>query len=132
MAVLAAAAVPATAGAHVSLQHFSLAPACVTPGASVNYSVGIRQSHWYHVHELWSRVTVTHGLTGVVVLRKDRGPRYVPYGSYGESGTETVPSSAPPGDYLVRLDLGYERGYSNWGSATRWLRVRPTGALCIV
>lgn len=126
------AGVPAAAEAHISLRYFQLSPDCVTPGSKVNYSVGIAQNHWYHIHDLWSRVTVRHALTGVVVLQRDRGPQLVPYGNYSESGAETVPSNAPTGDYRVTLTLGYERGYDNWGSATRWLSVRPFSSLCIV
>jgi len=121
------AATPASASADIRLRYFNLTPSCVPAGGAVSYSVGIHQSHLFHVHTLWARVVVRHAVTGLVVAESDSGPEYVPYGDYSSSGTEAVPANAPPGDYTVSLSLGSSRGASNWGSATRTIKVAALG-----
>jgi hypothetical protein len=120
----------ASASAHVSITDFRLSPSCVQPGGSVNWSVTINQDHWYHVHKVDSRVLVRNAQTGVVLSQQDNGPDYVPYGTHTRSGTSAVPANAPSGDYDVTLLLGSTQGGSEWGSATRPLKVRSLAVLC--
>ena len=124
-----AALFPTGAGAHIRLLSFTIAPACVSPGAAIRHEVRIRQTHPHHVHVLWARVAVRHVETGLVLQRRDQGPRRVPFGTYTSRGRATIPRGAPLGDYDVTLALGSRRGGRQYGTATRRLRVRPPG-LC--
>ena len=128
--IVATLAFSGVAQAHVSLVDFQLSPNCVQPGGSTNWRVTINQNHWYHVHKVYSRVVVRNAQTGVVLSQRDSGPEYVPYGTHTRTGTEVVPSNAPSGDYNVTLSLGETPGGSQWGSATRLLKVRLLPALC--
>jgi hypothetical protein len=125
-------ALPAVAHAHVSIRSFDLSPGCVTPGSPVNWRVAVRQDHLHHVHPVWGRVVVRHSQTGAVVYQRDEGPRWVPFGDYEESRTEVVPANTPAGDYVVSLLLGSTAGGSDWGTASRPLKVRLVPALCSV
>lgn len=124
------AALPAVADAHVSITRFDVSPACTTPGGAVTARLGVKQDHWYHVHPVWARVLVRQAQSGVVVSQSDEGPRWVPFGSYEETRTETVPSNAPAGDYTVAVLLGSSQGASDWASASRPLKVRQSQLLC--
>lgn len=129
VAVLSAALAPAHADAHVRLRSFTIAPSCGSPGSVIGHRVTVRQRHLRHVHVLWARVTVRHTLTGLVVQRRDRRPRRVPFGTYSSRGRSTIPQHAPLGDYRVTLRLGSRRGGAQYGVSTRTLRVLPLG-LC--
>jgi hypothetical protein len=125
-----AAILPAAADAHVSLTSFQVSPSCVTPGGSVTSNVQVRQNHWYHVHTLWARVQIKQAQTGVVVSQTDEGPKYVPAGDYSDTRTNVVPANAQTGDYNVTLLLGSTQGGSDWGTASRPLKVRALPILC--
>ena len=125
-----AAILPAAANANISLTSFEITPSCVAPGGSVTANVTVRNDHWYHVHPLYARVRISNAQTGVVVSQTDEGPKYVPYGTYSTSRTSVVPANAPTGDYNVTLLLGSTQGGSDWGTATRLLKVRTLGILC--
>jgi hypothetical protein len=129
LASLTAALAPAEADAHLRLRSFTITPSCGSPGSVISHRVTVRQSHVYHVHVLWARVTVRHALTGIVVQQRDQGPRRVPFGTYTSRGRSTIPAGAPLGDYQVTLRLGSRRGGAQYGVATRTLRVLPLG-LC--
>lgn len=126
---LAAAFVPAEAGAHLRLRSFTITPSCGSPGSVISHRVAVRQRHIYHVHVLWARVTVRQTLTGLVVQQRDQRPRRVPFGTYTSRGRSTVPEAAPLGDYEVTLRLGSRRGGAQYGVYKRTLRVLPPG-LC--
>ena len=126
------AAAPATADAKISLRYFDIAPTCVTPGSTITARTGITQSEWWRIDTLWSRVQVSQAGSGLVVYQQDRGPQYVPYGSYDDTSTAVVPSNAPTGDYNVTLLLGSTQGGSQWATATRPLKVRALQVLCNV
>jgi hypothetical protein len=119
----------AAADAHVSIRSFDIAPACTTPGGTVDWSVEVNQNHWYEVHKVYSRVIVKT-VGGTVVSQEDDGPRYVWYGTYRDGGTKTIPGNAPTGDYTVTLQLGSTPGGSEWGTASAPLRVVPSPILC--
>jgi hypothetical protein len=121
---------PAVAQADVSITSFDLTPECVTPGSAVNATVSAKQNHWYHVHPVWNRVVVRQAQSGAVISQTDDGPRWVPFGEYRESRTEVIPANTPAGDYTVSVLLGSTTGASDWGSASRPLRVRQLAALC--
>jgi hypothetical protein len=125
MAVLPVAA----AEARVSITSFDIAPSCTTPGGTIDWSVEVRQDEWYKVDTVYSRVVV-RTVGGTVVSQEDDGPRYLFYGTYRQSGTKTIPANAPTGDYTVTLYLGSTPGGSEWGSASRPLKVRPSQLLC--
>jgi hypothetical protein len=128
-ALFAALVFPAGALGHIRLLSFTIAPKCVSPGAAIGHEVKIRQTHPHHVHVLWARVTVRHVETGLVLQRRDQGPRRVPFGTFTSRGRSTIPRGAPLGDYDVTLALGSRRGGRQYGMATRRLRVRALG-LC--
>ena len=125
-----AAILPAAADAHISLRYFEISPSCTTPGTTLTARVGITQNHWYEVNRLYSRVIVRQAQTGIVLSQQDEGPEYVPYGRYDRVRTTSLPANTPAGDYAVTLLLGSTQGGSEWGQATRPLRVRTLQALC--
>lgn len=125
VAALAAAFVPAEAGAHVRLRSFTITPSCGSPGSVISHRVTVRQRHTYHVHVLWARVTVRQTLSGLVVQQRDQRPRRVPFGTYTSRGRSTVPQAAPLGDYEVTLRLGSRRGGAQYAISTQTLRVLP-------
>lgn len=129
LAALAAALAPAEADGHLRLRSFTITPSCGSPGSVIGHRVTVRQRHLHHVHVLWARVTVRHALTGLVVQRRDHGPRRVPFGTYTSRGRSTIPAGAPLGDYRVTLRLGSRRGGAQYGVSTRTLRVLAPG-LC--
>lgn len=124
-----------TAEAHISLVGFSIWPSCVAPGEVVNYRVDINQSHWYHVHTLYVYVEVAQAQTGLVIYRSpDYGPYSIPVGNWttGDKQSDPLPLWTPSGDYNIVLHLGSSRGGSEWATAARGIRVRPTMLLCAV
>ena len=127
LAALSAALAPADADAHLRLRSFTITPSCGSPGSVIRHRVTVRQSHPHHVHVLWARVTVRHALTGLVVQRRDQGPRRVPFGTHTSRGRSTIPENAPLGDYQITLRLGSRRGGAQYGVSTRTLRVLPLG-----
>ena len=127
LAALSATLAPAEADAHLRLRSFTITPSCGGPGSVISHRVTVRQGHLRHVHVLWARVTVRHALTGLVLQRRDRRPRRVPFGTYTSRGRSTIPVDAPLGDYRVTLRLGSRRGGAQYGVSTRTLRVLPLG-----
>jgi hypothetical protein len=123
-------ALPAVAHADVSITDFQISPSCTTPGGSVTARLSVKQNHWYHVHPVWARVLIRQAQSGVVVAQSDEGPRWVPFGSYQETRTETIPADAATGDYTVSVVLGSSLGASDWASATKPLQVRQAQLLC--
>ena len=129
VAALGATLAPVHADAHVRLRSFTITPSCGSPGSVIRHRVTVRQRHLGHVHVLWARVTVRHVLSGLVLQRRDRRTRRVPFGNYTSRGRSTIPLEAPLGDYRVTLRLGSRRGGAQYGSSRRTLRVVPLG-LC--
>jgi hypothetical protein len=122
-------AMSGVAEARVSLVDFKTSPSCTTPGGSVNWRYTYKQDEWYKVDTLYSTV-VLRDPNGAVVDRQDSGPEFVSAGTYSRSGTLFVPADGRPGDYTVTVTLGSSKGGSQWGTASRTLKVRSLAVFC--